>query len=282
MDRFCGIKAKLIELAEEAGIWALVELGSQARVQVPADEFSDLDILVVCNNPEAFLYSSDPLSRLGEIKISFTEPTIGGLRERRLLFAGSLDVDLIPVMPEVFSEMVQGQEAREIFARGYQVLWDRMEISKILAEAVESAEKPDGLMAEDEFSNLVQDFWYHTVWAAKKLRRGEFWTAKQCVDGYMKYRLLSIVEQYEKSRYGGAYDVWHNGRMLERWAGDEVLARLPNCFGQYSRNGIAQALKGTAELFGELAAACADKNGFGYPKEAELYARSEYESLLEL
>jgi len=40
--------------------------------------------------------------------------------------------------------------------------------------------------AQDEFLDLINDFWYHTVWTAKKLRRGELWTAQGCSDSYMK------------------------------------------------------------------------------------------------
>jgi hypothetical protein len=31
--------------------------------------------------------------------------------------------------------------------------------------------------AQSEFLDLVNDLWYHAVWTAKELRRGEMWTA---------------------------------------------------------------------------------------------------------
>ncbi len=73
---------------------AAVVLGSRARVDRPADEWSDLDIVLIVTDPQPYLTSADWLRNFGEVWITFVEPTARGSEmERRVLFAGGLDVD---------------------------------------------------------------------------------------------------------------------------------------------------------------------------------------------
>lgn len=44
-----------------------------------------------------------------------------------------------------------------------------------------------------KFLETVNDFLYHAVWTAKKLQRGELWTAKTYSDDYMKRLLLQMM-----------------------------------------------------------------------------------------
>lgn len=44
-----------------------------------------------------------------------------------------------------------------------------------------------------------------------------------CIDAYMKTLLLKIMEASEEQQK----DVWHNGRFLEKWAGEDTLACFP-------------------------------------------------------
>ena len=109
----------------------------------------------------------------------------------------------------------------------------------------------------------------HTVWASKKILRGELWTAKMCVDAYLKNYLLKIIEMCSESK--NHVDVWHDGRFLDRWAEKEVLADLEKCFAHYDKKDIISALLSTEELFSRLASQTAAMKGYKYPKEAGDY-----------
>lgn len=280
MDRFAEVKRNLTALAEEReDICALVAIGSQTRASEPADEYSDLDVIMVTAQPDAYLDSDERLSRIGGIMISFVEPTIGGGRERRMLLEDSLDVDLIVLTPERFISMVDDHTADEIMSRGWAVLYDGIGVTARLEQSIASY-IPYRTMGEDEFINRVNDFWFHTVWAAKKLCRGELWTAKMCVDAYLKDHLLRVIELYHKCDCGDEYDVWHNGRMLEKWAREDVVSELGSCFCRYDAADAASALRNTAALFARLAAYCAQSTGWDYPAGAEKYAMEQMESLL--
>jgi len=67
-------------------------IGSQARTTRPADEWSDLDLVVTVDQPDRYLLETDWLQNIGNPWVTFTEAR-GDEKERRVLFEGGLDVD---------------------------------------------------------------------------------------------------------------------------------------------------------------------------------------------
>lgn len=272
MDRFMNIKEKLLALAkEDEDIKAIVLIGSSTRDTVKADEYSDLDVVIATEETEGWLYGDYP-EKLGSVKISFVEPTLGGGKERRMLYDGSLDVDMIVFTPEQFEKAIREGVASWVMNRGYKIMYDAEDYSALLKENISHELSPTDL-SEPEFNNMVNDFFFHTVWASKKILRGELWTAKMCIDAYLKNYLLKMIEMYSVSKY--QVDVWHDGRFLDRWAEREILSDLEKCFARYEREDMVSALSATLNLFCRLAGQTAEMKGYKYPKEAENYTKVE-------
>lgn len=166
-------------------------VGSRARTaDRPADEWSDLDIAVFSENPEELLSNYGWLEEIGPYWLTFLEPSGAGHgMERRVLFEGGFDVDFavfpVAALPNMTSENASPDVA-DTLRRGIKVILDKESLMKGLGVRKEPsvAVKPP---SQEEFTQLVSDFLYHAVWTAKKLRRGELWTAK---DGEME-RLCS-------------------------------------------------------------------------------------------
>lgn len=267
MDRFADIRARLMAIAaQDATLQAVIAIGSATRQNTPADEFSDLDLIIATTRPEDWLYGDMP-ARLGEMHISFTEPTLGGGTERRMLYEGSLDVDLIVFTPDQLAQAILEGPAGWVMNRGYQVLHDTMGVAALIAQHIRPAVAFTP-MGEAEFANVVNDFFFHAVWADKKLRRGEVWTAKMCIDAYLKHLLLRVIE-LDRCLYA---DVWHDGRFLDRWAGEDTKHALAECFAHYDPADMLQALLSTVRLFGRVARRAAAAHGYAYPAAAEAYA----------
>jgi aminoglycoside 6-adenylyltransferase len=113
----------------------------------------------------------------------------------------------------------------------------------------------------------VHDFWFHAVWTAKKLRRGELWTAKSCCDDYMKRLLLRMVEWHTHATSGRMVDTWFNGRFMEQWASPAVLRELRKAFAHYDEDDIWRALLASMALFHQIANETAGHLQFAYPAE---------------
>jgi aminoglycoside 6-adenylyltransferase len=214
---------------------AAAVLGSRARRDRPADEWSDLDVVVVAREPALLLERADWIAELGSPRITFVEPTAtGDGLERRVLYEDGVDVDFSIVSPDDVRRLGRDGDVEdvrrlggdgdvdEVVRRGVRVLLDK---DGDLAQLTEGAGRPATRPrppSRDEFDELQNDFWYHAVWAAKKLKRGELFTAKAAVDSYMKRLLLRGLEWHAQA-LDPTTDTWHAGRFLEQWAEPRAL-----------------------------------------------------------
>ncbi|HET6642122.1 MAG TPA: aminoglycoside 6-adenylyltransferase [Gaiellaceae bacterium] len=77
----------------QGDVHAVLLIGSQARVDTPADDFSDVDLALFVDDPERYLRDVAWLRSFGEPLLTFLEPTaVAGFEERRVLFQ---DVDAL-------------------------------------------------------------------------------------------------------------------------------------------------------------------------------------------
>jgi aminoglycoside 6-adenylyltransferase len=257
-------------------------VGSQARSSTPADEWSDVDIVIATRQPEKYIDSANWLNNLGlDPVITFVEGTaVGGQKERRVLFRNGVDVDFA-VFPLRKFELLIGsipKEVMAVFSRGIKVIKD----SENLLVRVQNIEPklPYRAPTESEFNQALSDFLYHFVWSARKIRRGELWTGKMASDGYMKMLLLQMIEWYMHSKKGDDFDTWHNGRFVEKWADEDIVKDLHSVFSRYDRLDMQSGLFSTVDLYTRLARSLAKDLGFKYPVESEEFARAEASNAL--
>lgn len=266
-----GLLARVVERARsDPAIHAVVLLGSRAREERPADEWSDTDLILVVDDADAFLADAGWPAHLGAVAISFLEATGHGRRERRVLFADGTDLDLVPVgVAEL--DGVLAEAAPDVLGRGYRILLDKAGRLSGLAEIVGrgQARREEWPPALVEFENVAGDVWYHAVWVARKLRRGELWVAVDCINAYLSQRLLRIVEWQAIASGDGEADRWHGGRFLEDRADPATLAALRDCFAHYDPADARRALRATMDVFRQLATDLAVRLELPYPARAD-------------
>jgi aminoglycoside 6-adenylyltransferase len=296
-------KPSMEDLEQRFAAWARTQpdiraalvVGSRARTDHPADEWSDLDIMVITTQPERFLAETDWLENVGRYWLTFLEPTATGSgMERRVLFDGARDVDFavtpydrvrqaarfLPILrrfPILFRALPKGTarriredvaEAAQVLGRGVRVIVDKDGLAAKLPLVLAQAQ-PYRPPAQHDFLNAVNDFWYHAVWTARKLRRGELWVANSCCDSYMKRILLSMIEWHARATKGPDCDTWQLGRFLEEWADPRALAGLRDAFAHYDEDDIWRALLARMDLFRWLAIETAERLGYAYPTAAD-------------
>lgn len=100
MNTYNEIIHKINLLGEKSPLLlAAVIVGSQARSDHAADESSDLDVILFVKDTEYFLCSNEWVELIGKHYVSFIKNTVFGVKERRILFEGCLDVDFV-IAPE--------------------------------------------------------------------------------------------------------------------------------------------------------------------------------------
>jgi aminoglycoside 6-adenylyltransferase len=256
----------------EDNIRAVVVIGSRARLDHPADAWSDLDVSILATDPEPYWATTDWLHNIGVPWLTFIEPLPDGSGfERRVLFEGGLDVDFVPDPVEPFRQMLnEGRlgDLTDLIHRGVRFLVDKEGFTERLAQ-IPVVLPPYQPPTEAEFLNLVHDFWYHTVWTAKKLRRGELWIGKSCCDSYLKQLLRQMLEWHTRAHQGVHIDTWMQGRFLDQWADARAVSALSAAFAHYDEADVWRALLATMDLFRWLALETAEALGYAYPSFGE-------------
>lgn len=264
----------------ETAVTAAVVIGSRARSDHPADEWADLDMIIVSKDPSRMLDQTDWLESIGTPVLTFVEDTSnGGEKERRVLFDNGLDVDfsIVPyeriqllLSPEVFQQIAG--EMKDVFGRGARVLLDKEGQLKRLAELLAGWQAPPRRPPQEaEFLQVVHDFWYHAVWSARHLRRGELWWAKSGCDGRLKSLLFVMLEWQARAARGAEHDTWFRGRFLEEWADPRAVGELRAVFAHYDAEDVWRALLATLDLFRWLAVETAQRWGFAYPAAGDAF-----------
>jgi aminoglycoside 6-adenylyltransferase len=250
----------------QVDIRAVILAGSTGRKNNPADEWSDYDLIVVTTDPPQYLTSMDWLVHIGNPWVSVIERTSAGEPfERRVLFEGGFDMDFIIISPEnILRDFNNKSIVLEIIQSGRQVLLDKDAILSNLLDLslpVQAVTRP----SYQTFQEVVNDFWFHVAWTAKKIKRGELWVAKNCCDTYLKNLLLRMIEWEAKSVNGWDFNTWFNGRFLERWALPQTVDELHGVFAIYNAESVWQALQATQVMFRRVAMETASHLGYSYP-----------------
>lgn len=253
-------------------------LGSRARSDHPADAWSDLDVMVFARRQAQFIESAEWAAALAPHWLTFVERPTGEMWERRTLYEGGLDVDVAFVPAEWLDGLAPGAppalppDLADILRRGVKILLDKDgQLAPVVHGPLPEAtlfQKP----GEGEFVNAVSDFWYHTLWAMKHLRRGEVWWANSCVDMYLKGHLQRMLEWHARAIRGDQFDTWLRGRFMEEWADPRAVEQLRGVFAHYEAADIVRALRATMELYRWLEDETAARWSYTCPLEGERQA----------
>jgi aminoglycoside 6-adenylyltransferase len=240
------------------------------------------------------LASSDWLAELGEARVSFLERNpVDGEQERRVLFASGLDADFSFVQARRLRLLAfalgpmgrlappsQRRDARvgaralaTIIRPGYRILLDK---DGLLERVVEIAlAQPFPTLRERTLEEIASDFWYHAVWTAKKLRRGELWPAKGCCDAYLKDRVLEAFLLGRRQA-----DDLPPARLADEALDGKTAKLLRESYGTYDSGGIGRALSATMDLFALVSRETSARLGLQLNAGEEEFARTEVARVL--
>lgn len=250
----------------QPAICAALVIGSRARIVHPADEWSDLDLIVFTTEAAAYGSNGEWLGQFGEIWISVMNYIGHGDPEWLVVYSDGLKIDIAFTavdadVPFDLQQTVDASPYQDVISRGARVLFDRSFAPTALhINPIEPALLP----TPDQFTTLIHHAWLDAMRVVKFIKRGDLWRAKRYCDGELKQHLLTLFEWHART-IDPSRDVWHDGRFIDEWADPRTLARLPNTFAAYSTDDLWRALFATRDLFRSLSIEIADRLGFPYP-----------------
>jgi aminoglycoside 6-adenylyltransferase len=193
--------------------------------------------------------AEDPtwVAEFGSPLLTFLEDAaVSDAVERRVLYDGGEDVDFVLLAASAWRELATSPGARALVSRGYRVLHDELGMEAELGDVA----PPDPITPPDQaaFTELASDFWFHALWAARKLRRGEVLTALGCLDRLLLSNLVTLLSWHARS-VDPSVDTWHGTRFVERWADPGALAALETAVPGYGLREVARGLWETIDLY---------------------------------
>jgi aminoglycoside 6-adenylyltransferase len=233
-------------------------IGSRARRDHPADDLSDLNLVLFTRDIQAYHAPPDWLAEVGVVWVSVPHPRDDGYPEYLAIYEGGckLDFNFFPL--PMLEELVHWNALR----RGYHILLDKDGLAGQLPPspfASPAREKP----SREAFETVVITFWYNAYQVAKSIRRGELWVV-QTRDHDLKAGLLQMVEWQVQAQHDWNTDTWHGGRFLSEWVSAPVYESLRETFAHLEAEDHWRALLAGMRVFRQLAAEIAPLLGYTY------------------
>ncbi len=269
----------------QAAIQAVIVVGSRARSDHPADEWSDLDLVVFASDTALYLSDAAWLDTFGQVRVAVSHSFGQRDREWLALYDDGCKIDVAflsidPATTPTLQAMFDVFPYPNVLQRGVRVLLDKTGTSSELRLPSLAAPR---LPTQADFAALINRVWLDAVKAAKFMRRHDLWRAKQVCDGDLKQHLLTMLE-WQAAVQPDRCDTWYDGRFLSEWGDGQVLAALPATFAAYQAEDLWRALLATLDLFRSQAQEVADRLGYAYPCETDRfvsdYLRTIYEGAM--
>lgn len=260
-------------------IAAVIVVGSRARSDHPADEWSDLDLVVFASDTALYLHDSAWLSMFGRLTAAISNSFGQSDREWIALYedGSKLDVAFLSIDPATaptLQAMLDVFPYPNVLMRGVRVLHDK---TGTPAELHLPEITTPGFPTWAEFTALMNRMWLDAIKAAKFIRRHDLWRAKQLCDCELKQHMLTMLE-WQAAAQKDRRDIWYDGRFLSEWAEPQAVAELPATFAAYEAADLQRALFATLALFRRLAHDVARQLGYSYPDQVDRYVHDHIRS----
>jgi aminoglycoside 6-adenylyltransferase len=254
----------------QTSIHAAILLGSQVREDLPGDEWSDLDVLLLVDDPQVYMQDINWLTVLGDVSCTILEETPLPWVQLtwqviRVLFSDQRAVDF-SIMPYARMADVLRMNT-EIHANGFQVIHDSQphHISAAIRASLDGWQFPlSQPPTPAQVQKAIDELLFHLVYAAKKIRRGELWVAVSCINKVINQRLLQLVEFYTACYPSPQQHICYEGRFLEQRVPAQALQKLHQCQAKYHAQNAVLAMQHILSTSRWLAMEIFDQLGVNY------------------
>lgn len=228
---------------------AVLVIGSLARGDGTADDWSDLDLCLFAADPSLYAADSSWFRSFGNVWMAALEFTTYRDPEWLVIYESGIKVDFA-ILPEdrtarSLAELMARSPHANTLSRGARALIDNLPIHDHTLPKPPTYRPP----TQAQFESLVSGFWIDAHRAAKFIRRGDLWRAMTASQCDMRSRLLTLLEWHARTASGEAVDTWYGGRYLESWVHPRARQFLPLIHARYDADDMARALLVHVDLF---------------------------------
>ncbi len=245
---------KLVEWGKkEDAVRALFLVGSRVGLQT-VDAFSDYDVSVFCDSDEFYTGSESWLSQFGNVLVCVKEKVVFNGKtfpSRLVIFQGGVKVDFSFLSLDILDEIVQRSSLLNDYHHGYKILLDKdHRTSGMLPPQFEvKTIKP----SEQEFQEVVKEFWFEVYHVGVYLKRGDLWSVKFRSWAANSF-LLKMIEWHAEAENNWCSSVPPIGKRMRSWVSEDLWKDLHGIFAHFDEEDSWKALFNTMELFRRITA----------------------------
>lgn len=253
-------------------IRAFLLTSSRANPNAPMDALSDHDVILVVTDPDAFARNEDWLRALGRPMVLLRgSDEIGGRAApvRLVLYDDGTKIDYSVWPVEELGRIARAAALPESLDVGYSVLVDKDGLARDLPPPTYRAHIPSP-PTEQEYRDLVEEFWWETCYVAKNLWRDELMPARYSLDYVMKTDLLRrLLEWRIEIERGWSIKPGVLGRGLKKQLDRATWDALAQTYTGPEIEENWQALFRTTGLFRRVAVEVGQALGYVYPDDLD-------------
>ncbi len=264
---------KIQEWAEtQPEIRVVLLTSSRANENKKVDQLSDYDIELYLENIKPYVENNNWLSSFGEVLISLPEKReLLGIEQpaRLVIYKNGDKVDFTLADIAVLKKICNLPHLPDWLDDGYKVLLDKDGLTRNLKRPAYKSYIPKK-PSEEEYKELVNEFWWETTYVAKNLWRQEIWPAKYSSDVVIRYKLLlKMLEWYIQINRGWNCRTGFVGKGVMKSLHKSELNELRGIFSGADVEENWQALFNTIKFFRKIAVAVAHNLGYKYLYELD-------------
>jgi aminoglycoside 6-adenylyltransferase len=240
---------KLIEWGNrENAVRALILVGSRASRQ-PIDAFSDYDLSVFCDADGSYTESDSWLAQFGNVLVCVKEKVVcegKTFPSRLVIFEGGVKVDFSFWSVDVLDQIAQNSSLPDEYHHGYKILLDKDHRASgmLPPQFGVKAIKP----SEQEFQEVVKEFWFEVYHVGVYLKRGDLWSVKFRSWAAHNF-LLKMIEWHAEAENDWCSSSPPIGKRMRSWVNEGLWNELYGVFAHFDAEDSWKALFNTMELF---------------------------------
>jgi aminoglycoside 6-adenylyltransferase len=265
---YSTLEAKITAWAQaEDDLRAAIVVGSRTRSDHPADEWSDLDVILFLRRPEQYIARTDWIEAFCPLWLSVVQKTVAGEPERLVVFEGGYQTDFVfndCAVLQMVPQMLESGNIPDTIRRGVRVLVDKEDaLTRVPPPMPVAPQQPP---SADEFAETGNRFWFNAVYASHQLARGDLVFYKSCESG-LRWGLLQMLEWHARAVHGWDFDTWHGGRYTRDWLDPEIYAALADTYGGLDQHTGWDNLCSLTTLFARFESEVAERLDYQVPKD---------------
>jgi aminoglycoside 6-adenylyltransferase len=253
-------------------IRAVILTSSRARPNSTVDEFSDYDVILAVEDIQPYLDDESWLEDFGKVLVVYRDPVEERYGFKRFIrvtqYESGLKIDFTLWPVGLLKHVAAMEKLPDYINDGYKVLVDKDRLTRGMKEPSYKAFilKPP---TEAEYRTFIEEFFSNAPYAAKFIRRGDFFPLKSMLNFLRYEKLCKLLEWKVETENHWSLKSGVYGKGLQKYLSPEILKEIEDTDAHPGAEDDWDSLFRIIALFRKVAREVGDELGYLYPEELD-------------